>query len=123
MDRLFHCAFLMCNYDRLSAVPARLNHAAFVTMAALMTDGLTEMYIDSPDMVTITVQCGMDQSLHFSGRLLAAFDVAVCPNLNQHRPLRCYIAWPQFALGPCLKVWDLHWIDIIALDTPKLATT
>jgi hypothetical protein len=28
----------------------------------------------------------------------------------------------QFALGPCLKVWDLHWIDVIALGTPKLAT-
>ena len=29
---------------------------------------------------------------------------------------------PKFALGPCLKVWDLHWVDVIALNTPKLAT-
>lgn len=28
----------------------------------------------------------------------------------------------QFALRPCLKVGDLHWIDAIARDTPKLAT-
>ena len=34
----------------------------------------------------------------------------------------CRFRRPQFTLGPCLNVWDLHWIDVIALDTPKLAT-
>jgi hypothetical protein len=40
----------------------------------------------------------------------------------QLRRPSCCFRRPQFALAPCLKVWDLHWVDVIALDTPKLAT-
>jgi hypothetical protein len=90
MDRLFHSAFLMRHDDGLAAVAAHLDHAAFVIMASLMTDGIAKVHIDPPYTVSVAVQCGMDYRLHLSGRLLAAFDVGVCPDLDQHFHLRRY---------------------------------
>ena len=85
MDRLFHGAFLMGHHDGLAAIAARLDHAAFIIMAGLTADGVAEMHIDPPDTVAVAVQPGKDLGLHLVKRLLAAFDVAVCPDFDQHR--------------------------------------
>jgi hypothetical protein len=67
-------------------------------MTGLVTDGIAKVHIDPPDTVAVAVQRGIDLSLHLSVRLLAAFDVAVCPDLDKHRRLRRYIAWKAIAL-------------------------
>jgi len=92
MDRLFHGTFPVRHCDGFAAVEACLDHATFVVMTGPMTDGVAKVHIDPPNTVTEAVQCGMDHSLHLSGRLLAAFDVAICPDLDQHYRLRHYFA-------------------------------
>jgi hypothetical protein len=56
MDRLIHGALLMRHKDRLAAVAARLDHAAFVVMASLVADRVAEVHIDPPDAVAVPVQ-------------------------------------------------------------------
>src|SRR5579863_4813630 len=90
MDRLFNGAFVMCHDDGLAAVAAHLDHATYVIVAGLLTDGVAKVQIDPPYMVTVAVKCGMDQSFYSCDRLLATFDVCVCPDLNQHCLARPY---------------------------------
>jgi hypothetical protein len=98
MDSLFHGAFLVRHDDGLAAVAPRLDHAAFVVMTRLLADGVAEMNIDPPDAVVEPVQRCMHKRLHVIGKLFAAFDVAVCPDLDQHRLLRRFMALKVVAL-------------------------
>jgi hypothetical protein len=93
MNRLVHATLLMRHDDRLAAIKASFDHAAFVVMAGLITDRVAEVYIDSPDPITVPVHRCPQLSLHTIGKLLAAVDVSVCPDLDQHHQLRCFIAW------------------------------
>jgi hypothetical protein len=90
MDRLFNGAFVMGHDDGLAAVAAHLDHATYVIVAGVLTDGVSKVQIDPPDMVTVAVKCGTDQSSHSCERLLATFDVCICPDLNQHCLARPY---------------------------------
>jgi hypothetical protein len=45
IDRLIHSALLMRREDRLAAIAARLDHAAFVVMTGLVTDRVAEVHI------------------------------------------------------------------------------
>jgi hypothetical protein len=89
MDRLVHAALVMRHDDRLEAITARLDHAAFVVMAGLVTDGVAEVHIDSPDAVAVPFECGTQHGLYVIGKALATIDVSVCPDLDQHHKLRC----------------------------------
>jgi len=84
MDRLIHGALPMRHDDRLAAIAARLDHAAFVAMAGLVTDRVAEVHIDPPDAVAVPVQRCTHLSLHVIGKSLAAVDVSVCPDLDKH---------------------------------------
>ena len=55
MNRLVHAALLMRHDDRLAAIKARLDHAAFVVMAGLITNRVAEVYIDPPDAIAVPV--------------------------------------------------------------------
>jgi len=86
MDRLVHSALVMRHDDRLEAITARLDHAAFVVMAGLVTDGVAEVHIDPPDAVAIPFERGTEHGLHVIGNPLATIDVSVCSDLDQHSP-------------------------------------
>jgi hypothetical protein len=93
MDRLIDGALLMRHHDRLIAIPARLDHAALVVTAGLVTDRIAEVYIDPPDTIAVPAQRCTHLSLHAIGQLFAAVDVRVSPDLDQHHRLRWFIAW------------------------------
>jgi hypothetical protein len=92
MNRVVHAALLMRHDDRLAAIKARLDHAAFVVMAGLITNRVAEVYSDPPDAIAVPVQRCTQLSLHTIRKLLAAVDVSVCPDLDQHHRLRCFMA-------------------------------
>jgi hypothetical protein len=98
IDSLFHGAFLVRHDDGLAAVAPRLDHAAFVVMTGLVADGVAKVNIDPPDAVVEPVQRCMHKRLHVIGKLFAALDVAVRPDLDQHRRLRRFMAWKVVAL-------------------------
>jgi len=98
MDRLIHGAFLMRYDDGFTAVAPYLDHAAFAVMTGLVADGVAEVNIDPPDAIVEPVQRCMHKRLRVIGKLFAAFDVAVCPDLDQHRRLRRFMAWKVVAL-------------------------
>jgi hypothetical protein len=103
LDRLIHGAFLMRYHYGLAPVAACFDHAAFVVMTGLVADRVAEVNIDPPDAVVEPVQRRMHKRFHVIGKLLAAFDVAVCPDLDQHRHLRRFIAWEAGVLHPALQ--------------------
>jgi hypothetical protein len=98
VDRLFHGAFLKRHDDWFAVVSSCLDHTAFIVMAGLKTDSVAKVHIDPSDTINVTIQSGMNCSLHLSGRLLAAFDVAACPNFDKHRGLHLCIVWDAVAL-------------------------
>jgi hypothetical protein len=51
MDCLFHGRFQVRHDDGLAAIAAHFNHAAFVAMAGLVANCVTEVDIDPPDPV------------------------------------------------------------------------
>jgi len=77
----------------LVAVAAGLDHATFVVMAGLMADDVAKVHIDTSDTVAVAIQRTNDHSFNLSGRLFAAFDVAVCSDLDVHCRLHLYVAW------------------------------
>jgi hypothetical protein len=85
MDCLIHRRFPMRHHDRLAAIAARFDHAAFVVMAGLVADFVAEMHIYSPDAIPKAVQRGMHDSFHMVRELFAALNVVVCSNLDQHQ--------------------------------------
>jgi phosphoribosylaminoimidazole (AIR) synthetase len=85
MDRLIHRRFPMRHHDRLAAIAARFDHAAFVVMAGLVADFVAEVHIYSPDAIPKAVQRGMHNGFHVVRKLLAALNVAICSNLDQHQ--------------------------------------
>ena len=52
------------NAAAAEAVAARFDHAAFVVMAHLMTDGVAKMHIDPPDAIAETLQRGLNNAFH-----------------------------------------------------------
>ena len=56
------------------------------------------VHVDPPDAVVELAQRRMHKRFHVIGKLLAALDVAVCPDLDKHRRLRRYIVWKAIAL-------------------------
>ena len=83
----------MFHDDGLAAVAVRLDHAAFVVMTGLITDGVAKVHIDPPDAVVELAQRRMHKRFHVIVKLLTTLDVAVCPDLDKHRRLRRYIVW------------------------------
>ena len=53
VNRLFQGAFPVRDGDRLAAVAARLDHAAFVTMAGIVAYSIAKVHIGSPDTVAV----------------------------------------------------------------------
>ena len=94
MDGLIHGALLMRHDDRFAAITARLDNAAFVVITGLVTDRVAEVHIDPPDAIGVPVQRCTHLSPHVIEQLLAAVDVSVRPDLDQHHKLHCFIAWP-----------------------------
>ena len=88
MDCLLHGRFPVRHDDRLAAIATHFNHAGFVLMAGLVADCVAEVDIDPPDPVAEPTKRSMHSCFHVIGKLLAAMDVAVCSNLDQHRRLR-----------------------------------
>ena len=87
----------------LVAVAAGLDHATFVVMAGLMAYDIAKVDIDASDTVAVAIQRTNDHSFNLSGRLFAAFDVAVCSDLDLHCRLHLYVAWrvePLFDPAP-----------------------
>src|SRR5579859_101537 len=95
MDRLIHRALLMRSENRLAAIAARLDHAAFIVMADLVTDRVAKVHIDPPDAVAVPFKRGTQHSLHVVGKSLVTIDVSVCPDLDQHSPTPLFhcLAW------------------------------
>jgi hypothetical protein len=85
MDRLIHRRFPVRHHDRLAAIATRFNHAAFVVMADLVADFVAEVHIYSPDMIPKAVKRGMHDGFHMVEKLLAALNVAISSDLNQHQ--------------------------------------
>ena len=85
MDRLLHGRFPVRHDDGLAAIATRFNHAAFVVVAGLVTDSVAEVDIDPPDPVAEPTKRSVQNSFNVIGKLLAAMNVAVCSNLDQHR--------------------------------------
>jgi hypothetical protein len=78
LNRLIYCTFLMRHDDGPALVAVGFDHAAFVTMTGLLADSVAKVNIDAPD----AVQRRMHKRLHVIGKLFAAFDVAVRPDLD-----------------------------------------
>jgi hypothetical protein len=58
----------------------------------------------------------------FPAERIGCLDYCVFYTLILHVAAFMSFRRAQLALDPCLKIWDLHWSDVIALDTLKLAT-
>jgi len=67
-------------------------------MTGLVADGVAKVNIDPPDAVIEPVQRCMHKRLHVIGKLFAALDVGVHPDLDQHRPLRRFMPRKVVAL-------------------------
>jgi len=85
MDRLIHRRFPMRHHNRLAAIATRFDHAAFVVMADLVADFVAEVHIYSPEMIPKAVKRGMHDGFHMVRKLLAALNVAIGSNLDQHQ--------------------------------------
>jgi hypothetical protein len=84
-DCLIHGLFLVRHDDWFAAITTRFDHAAFVIMAGFVADCVAEMHIDSPDAVAKPVQRRMHDGFDVIRELLAALNIAVCSDLDQHR--------------------------------------
>jgi hypothetical protein len=85
MDCQIHRRVTMRHDDGLAAIATRLDHAAFIAMADLAADFVAEVHIYSPDAISKAVQRRMHDGLHMVRKLLAALNVAICSNLDEHQ--------------------------------------
>jgi hypothetical protein len=85
MDCQIHRRVTMRHDDGLAAIATRLDHAAFIAMADLAADFVAEVHIYSPDAISKAVQRRMHDGLDMVRKLLAALNVAICSNLDEHQ--------------------------------------
>ena len=84
LNRPIHGVFVMGDDDRLAAIATDLDHATFVVVARLVANVIAEMHIDPPDVIDMPLQCVLYLCLYMIGKPLAALDIPVCPDLDQH---------------------------------------
>jgi hypothetical protein len=90
-DGLIHRRLVVRHDDGLAAIAARFDLAALVVVPGFVADRVAEMHIHPPDAVAETVQRSLDDGLHLVRKLLAALNITVCSDFDQHRRLRHFI--------------------------------
>lgn len=91
-DCLVHGRFMMGHSDGFTAIAARFDHAALVVVTGFVASRLAKVHIDSSDAAAEPVQRSLHDSFHLFRKLLAALNIAICSDLNQHRQLRHFTA-------------------------------